>query len=259
MKKYFFLGLFFLALLTPSFASYITLEPTVSLEAVRNNLRLELTVINEGDESAYNVQAELCAPGRTILARKQAELPTGSVYKINETIPVNLGQPGIYPLILVMHYTDANLYPFSALTAKTFTYKKELVSPLFGVIQSLVIAKEGLQKFSVKNSSEQGLDSTITLFVPSELTVFNKTFRVVLPPRSEKSVEFKLKNFSALPGSTYQVFAVTTFESGGIRGVNIAPGTVKVIESNILVQYKYYFIALIVLLFLLFIVLQLKK
>lgn len=110
-------------------ASYISLNTTLSSKVEGKNLKIMVSTVNKGDESAFNVQAEFRAAGRTVLAEKSPELPVGAVYQARAVIPVPVNKPGTHPLILVMHYTDANQYPFSALTAQTFIYRQEAVPP----------------------------------------------------------------------------------------------------------------------------------
>ncbi|MFA5113048.1 MAG: hypothetical protein WC529_01995 [Candidatus Margulisiibacteriota bacterium] len=237
-------------------ASFISLNTTLTSKLERGKLRVMVQVVNKGDESAFGVQAELRVGGRTILAEKKQELPVNAAYQVKALVPLDLQTPGSYPLILVMHYTDANQYPFSALTGQAFVYQREGVPPLFGQVKPATFAKEGRIDLLLKNSGDREIKATTRLVIPRELTVAGDAQPLTVPARGQKSASFSLSNFSALSGSTYQVFAVAEFEDNGLHYTCLAPGTVKINESNVLVNYQAYFIALIVILALGFVALQ---
>jgi hypothetical protein len=209
-------------------ASYISLNTTLRSKVEGNNLKVLVQVVNKGDESAFAVQAEFRVGGKTILAEKTTELPVNGTYQAAASIPLSLKTPGNYPLILVMHYADANQYPFSALTAHAFVYRQEGVPPLFGQVKPASFAKEGSVDFVLKNSGDREIRAVTRLVVPRELSIENEQEPLTLPPRSQKSASFRLSNFSALAGSTYQLFAVTEFTDGGLHYTSLAPGTVKI-------------------------------
>lgn len=213
-------------------ASYISLNTTLSSKVEGKNLKIMVSTVNKGDESAYNVQAELRVGGKDVLTEKRMELPVDSSYQARATIPIPFAKPGTYPLVLVLHYTDANQYPFSALSCQTFVYKKETLAPLFGRVRSIVFSKEGKLSFELKNLTGREIKAKIYFVVPAELTVADEKQEFIIGPKSEKSPSFSVKNFSALSGSTYQVFAVSEFEDKGLHYTSIAPGTVKIVEER---------------------------
>jgi hypothetical protein len=213
-------------------ASYISLNTTVSVKVEGQQLKLLVSAVNKGDEAAYNVQAECRVAGRSVLAAKSGELPVNAPYQATLTMPLALPRPGSYPLVLVMHYTDANQYPFSALSVQTFIYRQEAVAPLFGRVRSTAFAREGQLNFKLKNLGERELRAGTRLVAPRELTSEQAEVPLVLAPRSEQGGSFTVHNFSALAGSTYQVFAVTEFDDGGLHYTGVAPGTIKIVEER---------------------------
>jgi hypothetical protein len=193
-----------------------------------DNLRVLVQAVNKGDEPAFNVQAELRVGDRNVLAEKMTELPVNGVYQGTASIPLALKTPGSYPLVLVLHYTDANQYAFSALTAQTFVYRREAAPPLIGQVRPAAFARNGQIDVSLKNSGDREIAAETSLVVPGELTAPASRQRLTIPPRSEQSATFTLSNFAALAGSTYQLFAVTEFEDGGIHFTSLTPGTVRI-------------------------------
>ena len=53
-----------------------------------------------------------------------------------------------------------------------------------------------------------------------------------MAPKSARTLDYEVKNFSALSGSTYQVYAVIESEDGEMHYTSVAPGTVKIITSE---------------------------
>jgi len=215
-----------------AFASYISLNTTLSSKVENNNLKVTVSVVNKGDESAFNVQAEIKVGKKDVLLSKTSELPVNGIYKVEEAFRLSLAKPGTYPLTLIMHYTDANQYPFSALTGQTFTYRQEAVSPIFGQLKSTSFSKEGQLKLVLKNSGDAGIKTNTYLVAPGELTVAEKSLSLAVASKSEQSGSFAVKNFSALSGSTYQVFAISEFEDQSLHYTSISPGTVKIVERQ---------------------------
>jgi hypothetical protein len=219
---------------TPVFASYISLNTTLRTKVAGDTLQVIVQSVNKGDESAFAVQAEFRVGGKTILAEKTAELPVNATYQAAVSLPLKLKTPGNYPLLLVLHYADANQYPFSALTAHSFVYRQEGVPPFLGQVKPAAFEKAGTVHFVLKNSGDRAIAARTRLIVPSELTVENDQAALTLAPRAQQSVDFRLSNFSALAGSTYQLFAVTEFENNGLHYTSLTPGLVRITADRTL-------------------------
>jgi len=218
----------------PAVASYISLNTTLRTKVVGQTLKITVNSVNKGDESAYNIRAEIRAGSKQWLLEKKAELPVNLCYQAEVNFPLSISKPGTYPLILTMHYTDANQYPFSALIAQTYIFLKESVSPIFGQVKSVSFFKEGNLGFKLKNLGDREIKAKTYLVAPRELTVEKNQLELVVGPKSEKNGSFTIKNFSALSGSTYQVFAVSEFEDKELHYTAIAPGTIKIVEDKLL-------------------------
>lgn len=238
-------------------ASYISLKTALSAQVENNVLKIMATVVNRGDEPAYNVQAEVRAAGKEMLTAKEAELPVNGTYHARFSIPFPAQKPGTYPLVLKMYYTDANQYPFSALSCQPIVFQKEAASLLFGSLKSVSFSKEGKIEFTVKNFSDSEVPAKVSLILPGELTTEKDRQKVLLPPRSEKTLYFSIKNFSALPGSSYQVFAVSESEDQVLHYTQVSPGTVTIVAAQGIFGLTYFnlFLVLIVL-FVVFIIAQ---
>ncbi len=259
MKKIFLFLLLILIGSTQAFASYISLQTSVSSKVVNDVLQVTVSAVNKGDESAYNVQAEVRVGDQKVLAEGLQELEIDSTYKVSGKFKLGKIIPGQYPLIVVMHYADANMYPFSALNCQTFLYKtKDLPNDVFGAVKSTKFWKTGKLKLTLKNLADSTINATANLITPRELTVEQGPGKIALSAKGSKSVEFKLENFSALSGSSYQVFAISEYEKDSRHITTITPGIVKIVETQNILGISYiYLIVVLGVLVLIFLTYQL--
>jgi hypothetical protein len=124
------------------------------------------------------------------------------------------------------------MYPFSAPATSFFTHGQDAVPELLGMIESSHVGRSGHLNLKLKNPSEQAKEVHIRLFLPQELSVENPTPTIYLSPHQETSLRFPVRNFSALEGSTYAVFAVLEYDQGGLHYSTLAPGTITIGSSN---------------------------
>jgi hypothetical protein len=222
-------------------ASFISLQTSVSSKVDGDILKSLIKVVNKGDESAYNVQAEIRVGGKKVLAEKKPELMVDQEYTAMREFKLKVDKPGDYPLVVVMHYTDANQYPFSALNVQTFSYQKAAPpSEVFGSMDSVSFFKEGKLKLTLKNSGDTAQKVMTYLVVPRELSVDKNLVETIIPAKGKKQLVFELENFSALSGSNYQVFAVTEYnDKDGYHQTNIRPGMIKIVETRQILGISY--------------------
>jgi hypothetical protein len=241
-------------------ASFINFSTTLSSKVEGNDLNVSITSTNKGDESAFNVQAELIAGGQKIATPKMAELRVGETYKTENKFKLTVNKKGLYPLILIMHYTDANQYPFSALSCQTYDLGNKSVPSLIVQLKSAQMSKKGNIKLAMKNSGDTSIKAKTWLVVPGELTVLEKEKEISLSSKSDKEVSFAVRNFSALAGSTYQVFAVTEFDTGDEHQTVISTGTIQVVAKREILGMNYIIvISFVILLIIIFLVVQFKR
>jgi hypothetical protein len=248
------------ALVSSASASYINFTTTLTSKVEGNDLNVSVTSINKGDESAFNVQAELLVGEQKIAAEKVNELRVGGTYKIENKIKLTDKKQGLYPLILIIHYTDANQYPFTALSCQTYEYGKKSVSPVLGQIKPTQISKKGNVILAIKNTGDTPIKAKTYLVVPGELTIEDREKEIKLPARSEKEVKFAVRNFSALVGSTYQLFAITEFDTKDEHQTFISSGTIQVVVGREILGMNYIIIiAVLILLISIVIIVQFKR
>jgi len=258
MKKLFIFILFLFIFSSLASASYINLSTTVVTRSEGGLLNVAVSSQNNGDEPAYNVQAELQVAGKRILLAKSDAIGVGQSYTAGAREPLGLKLPGDYPLIIILHYTDANQYPFSALTSAVFRYRSEaLPASILGSMASKTFWEKGMLSLALRNFSDAELELSTRLVTPRELAVEKNDLKTRIRPRGQERVQFAVKNFSALSGSNYQVFAVSEYDEAGVHRTQITPGFVKIVERRTFLGVDYaYLIIVLVALALLFVFFQ---
>jgi hypothetical protein len=143
-----------------------------------------------------------------------------------------LERAGRYPVVLTVDYADANRYPFSATSVTHFVHQENLSPRVFGTLQNTEISKSGSLRLAIKNLDGKDQMATIRLILPKELSSTDLMKTVSLKGRSEDSVNFKIKNFSALPGSTYSIFALLGYDEGNLHYSTSVGGSIKITQED---------------------------
>lgn len=225
-------------------AGYITIKTETTTAVDSDNLKVNVEVTNEGDESAFNVQINVndnqriqSSPIKKILAVKE-QFKYEANYHLTQT------KQGRYPLAVTIDYTDANQYPFTALTVTNYSFGSDTVSKIFGSAKDIRLTSHASLPLTLKNIDETPKEVQISLTVPKEASVQEKVKKVSIQPRSEVNTTFILNNFSALPGSRYQVFFILEYEDENKHYSTIVPCLVNVdMPSGFFKRYKWYIIA----------------
>jgi hypothetical protein len=125
-------------------------------------------------------------------------------------------------------YADANLYPFSALAISYFVHQKDAASRVLGVLEKAEIRREGRLTLKLRNLEEQALELHVRLLLPQELSSDSSSRQVRLLPQQETVIQFSIRNFSALDGSVYAVYALVEYENAGLHYTTLAPGAITI-------------------------------
>ena len=209
-------------------ASISLFSASVSTKVEGESLRVTVRVENRGDESAYNAQAEFSVLGQRIQTEKVEELPVGKPVTFAKEIPLNIGTPGVYPLMTTVFYTDANQYPFSALAPHVFAQGGP--ADLAGKMDALTLSTRGKLRVTLRNLTGSDVTATVRLVVPRDLAVREEQQEIAVPARAEQALRFAIENFSARGGSSYPVTAVAEYEKDGVHQTALVSGLVKIIE-----------------------------
>lgn len=207
-------------------ASYITLQTTISSS---NNL-VSISTTNKGDEPAYNIQLTLISPALEQSSGLKQSLGINEELKEEFDIDSSALLPGSYPLILITGYTDANNYPFSAISVASLVNKQATNAGLVLAMQPIKLSSSSKLKLEIKNLDNLDKQITARIIVPKELTI-EEPKTMLLKARDSSKLSFSIKDFSARPDSSYAVFAIIEYESNNKHYSSISPSTVAIAKS----------------------------
>jgi len=218
-----------------SHASIISIVIRSEVSISEDNLKVSLTVTNKGDEPAENVKPSLEVGGKTINGETHKILSPNDKFTEDFTSAVQFGKPGSYPVIITVDYTDANHYPFTALEVNYVDYKEAPNARVAGTIGALDLYDNDSDKLkvTVKNTEEIAKKVSVRLVTSKEFAVQNRVQEIALSPGGERKLAFNIKNAGGLPGSTYPVFAVISYEDATYHYLNVASGNILVKKQGL--------------------------
>jgi hypothetical protein len=205
-----------------------------SSESSNGTARINFSLRNSGNEDAYNVMLEPILPeGFTSKDFFIGTLPKGHPVNgsFNVKIPSDALQGG-YPVALVLHYQDANSYPFSVIFPESIVNSHMTYSKVYLLMQSVNITGPAPVEFNVKvlNQDEKKHNITFVLYAPEELSLDSKTKVIEVDGHSNATVENRIWSTGALYGSSYLLLASASYTEGGERYSSMAQGRVGVVK-----------------------------
>ena len=217
------------------YAKFISLTTTISEIEIENKTQANLTVANYGDEAAFSVSISLILPegfdsNKIFINKLEPNYPIESTLNITRNKDL---LPGRYPAIVLTEYTDANSYPFSAISYTSIIYKVNTFSKVSGSMKELSLAGKSSKKLilELKNFDESEHELKIRLFLPKELKVSEKEKTILIKGKEERKIEFDVSNFGALEGSSYFVLASIEYEDN-LHYSSFATGIIKIEKEN---------------------------
>ena len=217
----------------PARASFISIEIESGAELLQNKLKVSLKVANKGDESAGNLKASIEASGRTIYGKSRKILGPNENFTEEFSSDVSFQKPGRYPVLVSVDYTDANQYPFNALTITYVDYGDAPNARVTGAIGVLRLSDRERMKVSVKNVDEVERKVSVRLVNSKEFAVSGRVREIALLPGDEKELIFDIRNSGGLSGSTYPVFALITYEDAAYHYLNVTSGSIMVVKRGL--------------------------
>ncbi len=218
-----------------------TFEFTVEEEVVR--LKGEYSISNSGNEAAHAVYPHFTLGAwQWVGEERQLKMGESTTWLIEEQFPVSkllcredpscrtldLPTRGRFPLRIVRHYQDINGYSFSAAEALPvligpLSKEDRILIQLKKIKAKLLIEGDGQEfeaLFEVYNSYSEDKDLAIFLLTSQEIESPPAAERVSVPAGGSIRVRMKLKNFSGIIGSNYNVQTLLQWEDDGIRNTH---------------------------------------
>jgi hypothetical protein len=219
-----------LIMASPASATYLQIVPALSGPDLITGDRAEfpVTVVNNGDENAYDVRLSLILPdGFTSSTVFYRQLKPKEQRNDVITLDIaNSSMPGTYSAALLTNYADANRYPFSSVNPLLLNYKATTVSRIYGSIGDVNI-KQGPEntKLTIINHDDRPHTVKVMPLLPDELKMSLPELEYTLNPNEEKDIPASISSTGALQGSTYTIFAKITYTENNqlysalVRGV----------------------------------------
>lgn len=240
----------------PSQASVISLDTQVAASVEGDALTGSVTLTNRGDEPAYNLQTTVESQEASWTSPAKDVLPPQQSHTVAFREAVKGLLPGRHPLVIRTTYSDANRYPFSALAVSQVTIGQASAPGALGILGHARLDRQGSVELRLKNLTAKEQRLAVRLVLPQELSVDAPLGSMTLAPYGEARSAFHLRNFSALSGSTYPMFAVIEYDDGGTHETVVAAGTVRVESPTGAVRYRKTFLYAFLALFLTVIILN---
>jgi len=258
----FLLLLFFWCLSTgaPASADMLKIETETTVEVSADRVSTSVTFTNRGTAPAFNLQVHLNALDRQEVSSVVAHLDPGQSGRVLFEREIGGVGKGQYPMTVRVDFHDANQYPFSALSGMIFHIGDAVNPNLAALTRDMILDRVGRLRFDVKNLGFKPADIIATLMLPKEFSSPEQKITFEIDPRSEKTVNFEIRNFSALPGATYPVFCYFEYDSDGIHHTALARSLITIAEDETLFRrFRWVWVTLAAILAGLLIVIVIKE
>ena len=220
-------------------ASFITLATGFSVTEAADGLTLNVTTTNQGDESAYGIQFEVQIGKQNFTSASVPQLGVNETTSSDFSILDAFDLPGHYPVLIKIHYKDANTYPFTSLAVGFYDFQQPVVSKVLIRAEDTGIPSngKGVMKYTVRNNDSVEHDLVLRLHLPDELAALKDSDSLTLGPRESKSLQYMVENFSALENSSYAIALVAEYQDGERHYSTAGSGTIRITEPDISDEY----------------------
>jgi hypothetical protein len=241
-------------------AGVITIETETSVTVTGDLLEVSVTTRNKGDESAYNVQVHLILFGERKSGPVKAQLDKGKQEKTAFENTISGLKKGRYPLVVLVDFYDANQYPFSAVSCPTFFLKEDANADLICFGKDISIEESGRLGFKIRNPGSEPKAIRARLILPKELSTPTSQADLRIDAGKEETINFDIKNFSALSGASYPVFCSFEYDSKDTHFTAIAKSLVTIRKNeNWFSSTKGYWIGAAIILGVILVAVQFKR
>jgi hypothetical protein len=218
-------------------AGNISITTTQGSSIDGEQLRVDLTIGNSGDEAAHAVSPVLRFGEASVRGARHETLAPGA--RVTDTLEVAVGAlgPGRWSYAIAVDYADANQYPFQALQMGSVTVGNP--PPAKVAVPKMTaepLAKEGSLAITVKNLSGESRTVGMTLHVPDGLEIIGGAREVALEPWQEQALDVAIVNRTALPGSRYPIFAAVEYDLDETHYSVVAQGIVEITSAQNFVE-----------------------
>jgi hypothetical protein len=174
-----------------------------------DQVSLYVETSNKGDERALNVRIEALFPGAPQSSPVIEKMEPNA--KADHTFEWKMPEGAKYRQMVVpvfTHYADANLYPFSSVTYALAVAGSPPPEKIAGKTASFSMTDRGALVVQFRSLDDQSHELKLRVVAPKEIAVEPGSLQAQVLASGVVSAEFALKNFSALPGSSYTLLVI---------------------------------------------------
>jgi len=234
---------------TPAVAGILKIETQTTVEVTADLLKVSVTFTNKGTAPAYNLQVHLNTLGKQDNSPVKPQLDPGRSGKALFERNVEGIRKGRYPLTIRVDFHDTNQYPFSALSGMTFHIDEDVNPNLVALAEDITLSKTGTLKFDIKNLGFESKKILASLILPKEFSTPKPKINLEIDQRSDSTLKFPIKNFSALPGANYPVFCYFEYDAEDTHYTAVARALVTLAgDENLFRRLRWLWISLTVIL-----------
>jgi uncharacterized membrane protein len=226
-------------------ATYISMQNSVTVEKIinANQTSVNVSITNGGDEAANGVQISLLLPegfksSTIFLGRMEPNQMQTAEFPVE--IEPNTA-PGVYVIVLLTEYKDANGYQFSAVNSNNLVVKEARSSQIDGVLSEEEIGNTGEIKkitLSLRNTDQKDHEVKIRMFYPKELKINPDEKTLTVKARDNPVIDYEVSSFGALPNSNYVIFASMDYVDAGTHYSSTASAMIKVVQQKDTVSFS---------------------
>lgn len=232
------LGLAVLLLAGCASAGFTMNLKTTSEVLSGEEVRINFTLSNTGNEVAYQVWLEPMLPeGFESSSFRLLKLPPGIPLNSSLKIKMPVGTlPGRYSVGLKLHYRDVNGYPLSVVFPESIAFQNSTASEVVISLPMTEITGSTPVDFDIKlfNQKPNSRNITVRLYLPDELGVDTVMRNVEIDGNSGLTLEGSIWSVSALYDSDYLVIGSVSYTDGGMSYSYTSLNRVKVVKPSIL-------------------------
>lgn len=174
-----------------------------------DQISLYVETANKGDERALNVRIEALFPGAPQSSPVIEKMDPNA--KADHTFEWKMPEGTKYRQMVVpvlTHYADANLYPFSSVKFALAVAGSPHSEKIAGKTSPFSMTDHGTLVVQFRSLDDQSHELKLRVVAPKEIAVEPGPLQAQVLASGVVSAEFALKNFSALPGSSYALLVV---------------------------------------------------
>jgi hypothetical protein len=213
---------------TDAEAGRISLRTSTTCTVMEKGVRVEVTSINTGNDTASDVQITAMVADALNTSTITHRLKPGESKTARIPLYPTLERPGVYAALVRVDFHDLNGHPFTAVSYGTFVHQEGGAPRIFVLPGETHLARRGELKLELANTDSTDQRVHIRLIGPREIHIVEPESEAVIPGREKATAIFHLKNLSAMAGAVYPLPAIIEYHADGRHMTTIGEIKLKI-------------------------------